>query len=101
MDRKNFIPRNEGFICKQCNSSVPPASGTFRNHCPQCLASKHVDDTVPGDRQAVCGGLMPIIRYEGTDPAKLDLIHQCQTCGKLSRNRTAPDDNITNLFQGT
>lgn len=93
MKSKNFIPRNDGFTCQACGISVPPARGTFRNHCPACLASKHVDDILPGDRAAACGGAMVVIRVEGTDPDHLDLIHQCETCGKISRNRTTSDDN--------
>ncbi len=90
--RKNFIPRNEGFACDQCGILVPPAPGTFRNHCPVCLNSKHVDDTLPGDRAAACGGLMPAIAVEGSNPSHFDLIHECVACGKMSRNRRADDD---------
>lgn len=97
--RKNFIPRNDGFICEACGHEIPPARGTFRNHCPHCLTSKHVDQNLPGDRVAACHGLMPTIRYEGTDPDKLDLIQRCNRCGKEHRNRTAPDDNIRQLFE--
>jgi hypothetical protein len=96
--RKNFIPRNDGFSCEQCGADVPPAQGTFRNHCPHCLTSKHVDDALPGDRAAACGGLMPTVGYEGTDPDKLDLIQECEACGKRHRNRLAPDDTKEKLF---
>lgn len=91
--RKNFIPRNDGFTCEFCHAKISPAPGTFRNHCPACLNSKHVDGAVPGDRAATCDGCMTVIAVEGTDPDNLDLIHECQTCSKISRNRTAPDDN--------
>ncbi|MFH1354187.1 MAG: RNHCP domain-containing protein [bacterium] len=96
--RKNFIPRNDAFVCERCGKKVVPASGTFRNHCPFCLTSKHVDKYLPGDRLSICGGLMPVIRYEGTDPDKLELIQQCKKCGRVRRNRTAPDDNKQLLF---
>ncbi|MEX1112439.1 MAG: RNHCP domain-containing protein [Candidatus Andersenbacteria bacterium] len=99
MDRRtNFIPRNEGFVCEQCQASVPPASGTFRNHCPECLASKHVDRDVPGDRLNPCQGLMPAAGVEGTDPDSLDIIHCCKVCGYQKRNRIAPDDNREQIF---
>lgn len=91
--RKNFIPRNDSFTCEACGVVVPPAPETFRNHCPECLTSKHVDSALPGDRAAVCGGLMPTIRIEGTDPDNLDLIQECLHCGKTAHNRTSPDDN--------
>ena len=97
--RKNFIPRNDGFICDKCGTNVPPAPRTFRNHCPFCLTSKHVDNTTPGDRASTCQGLMPAIAYEGTDPDQLDLIHRCQLCGQKKRNRTAPDDDKNKIWQ--
>ena len=96
--RKNFIPRNEGFKCEACNKTIPPARGTFRNHCPVCLTSKHVDGAIPGDRANTCHGLMPTVGYTGTDPSRLDLIQECDTCQQQSKNRTAPDDDISQLF---
>lgn len=93
-----FIPKNEGFICDICQTDVPSASGTFRNHCPNCLISKHVDDATPGDRAATCGGLMPAMAAEGSDPDNLNLVHRCQKCGKTMRNRTASDDNKETIF---
>lgn len=36
---------NQGFICQNCGESVLPLeNGSFRNHCPQCLFSVHLDD---------------------------------------------------------
>jgi hypothetical protein len=93
-----FIPRNEGFICAACGQNVPAAQGTCRNHCPECLTSKHVDDEIPGDRAATCGGLMPTIQVEGTDPNNLDLVQQCQRCHKTGRCRTAPDDSQSTII---
>lgn len=94
----SFIPRNDGFACEQCQIQVIPADGTFRNHCPVCLTSKHVDHHTPGDRLSPCAGLMPTIAVEGTDPDQLDLIQQCITCHKLQRNRMAGDDNKEAIF---
>jgi hypothetical protein len=42
---------------------------------------------------------MPTVAYEGTDPDKLDLIQECKKCGKRGRNRTAPDDDVSQLFE--
>lgn len=96
--RRNFIPRNDSFLCEACDSQVPPASGTFRNHCPHCLTGKHVDKAIPGDRASSCHGLMPTISYRGTDPDRLQLIQQCQSCDKIHANKLAPDDNRNLLF---
>ncbi|MCH8748367.1 RNHCP domain-containing protein [Patescibacteria group bacterium] len=92
------MPLNEGFICGQCQANVPPAKSTYRNHCPKCLTSKHVDQDLPGDRLATCLGFMPTIGYEGTDPDKLDLVQQCTQCHLTKRNRLAPDDDHNILW---
>ncbi|MDD6991372.1 MAG: RNHCP domain-containing protein, partial [Oscillospiraceae bacterium] len=49
-------PCNETFTCKVCGwICTPEGAGTeHRNHCPNCLSSKHVDDE-PGDRASDCG----------------------------------------------
>lgn len=96
--RKNFIPRNEAFVCEVCSENVPPAKGTFRNHCPKCLTSKHVDGATPGDRTNNCGGQMAVIGIEGTNTNKLDIVHACNICGKVRRNRTANDDSKERIF---
>ncbi|WP_369294026.1 RNHCP domain-containing protein, partial [Tepidiforma sp.] len=47
----------ETFRCIKCRNTVAThAFGTTqRNHCNQCLWSRHVDN-FPGDRKAACGG---------------------------------------------
>jgi hypothetical protein len=42
---------------------LPLSTGSYRNHCPACLWSKHVD-VQPGDRAATCRGLMRPDRVE-------------------------------------
>ena len=50
--------KNTGFICEYCGRKVLPLSnGSYRNHCPFCLFSKHID-IKPGDRMNKCEGLM-------------------------------------------
>jgi len=97
--RKNFIAANNSFTCEACDKKVLPANGTFRNHCPLCLTSKHVDESTPGDRKSLCLGLMPTITCEGSNPDKLTLVQQCAKCDKASHNRTAPDDNKDKIFE--
>jgi hypothetical protein len=49
---------NTGFICKNCNEKIlPVTNGRYRNHCPFCLFSVHLDN-IPGDRANSCRGLM-------------------------------------------
>ncbi len=83
------------FICKNCGRQVSlQAPGTKnRNHCPYCLFSLHVDNTV-GDRAAVCGGLMaPIGKLYKSDGEEM-LVHKCQKCGLVRKNRVAGDDSV-------
>ncbi len=97
--RKNFIALNEGFVCEHCQKKVPPIKrGSYRNHCPFCLYSKHVDKDVPGDRQSECQTLMPPIRLEQAGEEYV-IVNQCQKCQKISRNKSAPDDDFDKLLE--
>jgi hypothetical protein len=91
--RKNFIGRtNDGFICEHCGTQVLPlAGGGFRNHCPACLWSKHVD-RVPGDRGAACLGPMEPVAVEQDARRGWMVVHRCLRCGSTRRNRSAHDD---------
>jgi RNHCP domain len=94
-----FITINEGFTCEVCSTVVPLAKGTCRNHCTQCLASKHVDKDIPGDRISVCKGIMRATRAEGTELDKVDLVHECTVCGKIQRNKISSDDNRDSVLK--
>ena len=60
---------------------------------PRCLCSLHVD-CFPGDRENRCGGLMRPIRVE-PDPRKgFVIVHQCEKCGEIKRNRACSEANI-------
>ena len=68
-------PCRDVFTCRVCGWPVgPQAAGTqHRNHCPNCLASVHLDDE-PGDRAADCGGTMePVAVWVGHHPPLQDL----------------------------
>lgn len=92
--RTRFIKRNEGFECQNCGNKVPPAVKTCRNHCNKCLFSKHVDGTVPGDRENNCNGLMKP-NYAMIDKRREYLVsHLCQNCGESTKNKVANDDNM-------
>jgi len=88
--------RNEsnGFVCRKCNRPVNGQSyGTrFRNHCPHCLWSLHVD-IHPGDRLQVCGGSMEPIAVWVKRDGEWAIVHRCQSCGMLRTNRVAGDDS--------
>ena len=93
--RTNPIARDEAFQCEHCEFDVPAHGRTARNHCPECLYSKHVDD-LPGDRRSGCGGLMEpiaIVRHRGA----FAIAHRCRSCGFERKNRVlldgSPPDN--------
>lgn len=84
-----FVRRREDFTCLLCGTRV---GGTgYTNHCPRCLWSQHVDIN-PGDRAAGCGGAMEPVGALFEQDGWV-LVHRCQKCGRLRRNRTATDDD--------
>ena len=52
-------PCPDPFTCRVCGRLVVPAGAgsNHRNHCPNCLASVHLDEE-PGDRASPCHGVM-------------------------------------------
>ncbi|MEU7137330.1 RNHCP domain-containing protein [Streptomyces sp. NPDC046261] len=91
----------DGFRCAGCRLDVPlTAPGTaHRNHCPTCLTSLHVDRRVPGDRAASCRGRMEALSLSVRPDGEWLIIHQCLSCGELSANRIAGDDNALALMR--
>ncbi len=86
--------RNEEFICAHCGTGVrPPANGSCRNHCPQCLWSEHLDE-VPGDRASRCGGMMVPVAVQQDARRGWMIVHECTRCGAVRRNKAALDDPI-------
>ena len=91
--------RGEHFTCASCGRPVPleAAGSEHRNHCPHCLHSVHLD-AVPGDRAACCGGVMEPVTVWVRRRGEWALVHRCRTCGHLSSNRIAGDDNAALLL---
>ena len=82
---------NTAFVCLQCGLEVMPISnGSYRNHCPRCLYSKHVD-LEPGDRASSCEGLMEPIGVRYKSGKGLQIVHRCTVCGAVRVNRVARD----------
>lgn len=93
---KRFTGRgaNQPFSCAQCGTEVAPlVGGGYRNHCPACLHSLHVDVN-PGDRAADCGGVMEPIAVEHAAKKGWVLVHRCLRCGAVRRNRAALSDPV-------
>lgn len=91
-----FIAKNDGFVCGHCQKEVGPIiyGGSYRNHCPFCLWSKHVDSDVPGDRANICQGLMEPIGVQTRRTGEYVLVHRCTKCGFERYNRLSGDDNV-------
>lgn len=85
---------NTGFTCQHCGRDVPPLdNGSYRNHCPHCLWSLHLD-IFPGDRANSClGGLEPIAAEHSGKKGWI-IVHKCQKCGQLRRNKAALNDSV-------
>lgn len=87
---KKFQKNKEDFVCEKCGAEV---KGTgYTNHCPKCLWSKHVDVN-PGDRAAMCGGLMEPISAE-VEKGEYILTHRCVVCGYTKRNKVQKEDDF-------
>ena len=90
MKRFNMI--DENFICENCNQEVNKLNYTARDHCPNCLYSKHLDIN-PGDRLNECHGLMKPIgieKYKDT----YKIIYKCLKCSQIHKNIIENDDNM-------
>ena len=80
LQAKRFTKIDEAFFCENCGVRVPLSiDGSCRNHCNQCLFSRHLDIN-PGDRLADCGGLMEPIDVEKKH-GKYRILHKCMKCG--------------------
>lgn len=94
MSRKQ---ENSTFVCANCGRLVLPlTNGSYRNHCPFCLWSRHVDER-PGDRSSRCGGLMEPVGVTYHSKKGYQLRHRCVKCGferlnKVAENTVMPDD---------
>lgn len=95
---KKFNMIDEEFICENCGAIVPKLDYSARDHCNNCLYSKHLD-IMPGDRLNTCHGLLKPIgieKYKNT----YKIIYKCEKCHQIHKNIIANDDNydiIVNL----
>lgn len=92
MKQKKFIKINDAFICDCCGHKNPPANKTCRNHCRECLCSKHVDIN-PGDRSETCLGILRPVKFDIKGAEITQIIFQCEKCQVQRKNKLAEDDN--------
>lgn len=94
VNKKFYGSGNDDFICENCSKYVPKlTSGSYRNHCPYCLYSKHVDES-PGARDAFCKALMKPEKVEYSGKKGWMIVHHCTDCNKIIRNKAALSDII-------
>jgi len=93
--------RDQAFKCGHCKQFIgaPISGGRHRNHCPNCLHSKHVDARTPGDRLSECRSLMAPVGVLNRRNGEQVILHRCLGCGKESPNRIAADDNPVALLR--
>ncbi len=90
---------NQGFICENCGQKVIPLSdGGYRNHCPECLYSLHVD-ILPGDRACECHGLMKPETIVYNSKKGYQIIHKCVKCGFKRANVISLDSVQPDNFE--
>jgi hypothetical protein len=78
---------------------VPPLdNGSYRNHCPYCLYSIHVDIN-PGDRASDCHGLLKPVGVEYSGKKGWVILHECQCCGEVRKNKAALDDSVSDDYE--
>jgi hypothetical protein len=95
-----FIALQEPFLCAHCKERVDPlAKGSYRNHCPYCLWSLHVDDIGPGDRKSHCHGPMEPTLLDQNGKKGWKILHHCRACGKEIWNKAAPDDDLLSFAE--
>lgn len=83
---------NTGFQCIVCHRYVMPLKhGSYRNHCPFCLSSLHID-IMPGDRKSPCRGIMLAYRLKHSGKKGWQIIHRCMKCGAEKLNKIAEGD---------
>ena len=93
LESPQFTRKKEDFVCDVCGTQVH--GNGYTNHCPNCLASKHVDIN-PGDRASDCHGVMEPVEFF-TRNGKEFILHQCEKCGHTRPNKVAPEDNRETL----
>jgi len=94
---KKFNELDENFICENCNTKVQKLIYSSRDHCPNCLYSKHVDIN-PGDRLNECKGMLKPIGIEKFKNT-YKIIYKCKKCNQLHKNIMATDDNMNLIIE--
>jgi hypothetical protein len=88
-----FQRNKEDFSCIVCGHLVH--GDGYRNHCPHCLSSLHVDNN-PGDRKAKCRGIMDVVDIE-MNHGRLVFVQKCRKCRMQKKIKAHPEDSIDTI----
>ncbi|MFD4796178.1 RNHCP domain-containing protein [Streptomyces anulatus] len=85
---------HSAFSCAWCGrtASAVADDGTLRHHCPSCLRFRHDPDPAEGG-SGDCRGRMEALCISVRPDGEWMIIHRRVSCGELSANRIAGDDN--------
>ncbi len=97
-DTAKFTMKDEDFTCEVCGEKVTKLGYTARDHCPNCLCSKHVDIN-PGDRACNCHGVLRPIAVEPSKKDRYKIVYVCSKCKMVKRNIMARDDNYDKVLE--
>ena len=97
---RRFTEIDEEFVCENCGHVVPRLGYSCRNHCNECLYSKHVDIN-PGDREETCHGMLKPIQVILDSKKGYVIIYKCEKCGAIRKNKAAIDDNMDLIIKLT
>jgi hypothetical protein len=93
------LNENTGFTCGHCGAGVLAATdGGYRNHCPFCLFSAHLD-VEPGDRASDCKGLMRPSAARNNTQKGWQILHKCMICGFERYNMVCRDGEQPDNFE--
>lgn len=95
LESKKFKRKKEDFVCRNCRERV--AGSGFTDHCPKCLWSRH-SDVNPGDRQAICKGMMRPISAEKKGEGFF-IRYCCQKCNYLYQVKAAENDDFEQIIK--
>lgn len=95
LESKKFKRKKEDFVCRNCGKRV--AGSGFTDHCPKCLWSRH-SDVNPGDRQAICKGMMKPISAEKKGDGYL-IHYRCQKCNYPYQVKAAENDDFEQIIK--
>ena len=95
-----FTMINESFICEHCwKQAEKHPEWSARNHCPFCLSSKHMDETLPWDRKSDCHWIMLPIDIDYKKNKGNMIKHKCEKCWKAILNKIAHDDHFLDFVK--